>query len=147
VWNIAESAIHRSLEVEEFDPLSVAFSSDGNLLATGTVDGTIWIWNMEDGSLYSRWGQVNPRDHDYGFFYNHNLVFLPDGKLLASGWSSYRWYTGDSSPLFFWRLTDGSLVHEIPNIYKTSFASDNSFFVSLRNENKISEIGLWGLVR
>ena len=57
--------------------LSVAFSPDGKILASGGGYGTIWLWDVGSGQLqtilegYAVW--VSP------------LLFSPDGKILASG--------------------------------------------------------------
>ncbi|MBP5971308.1 hypothetical protein HW132_00800 [Brasilonema sp. CT11] len=56
---------------------SVAFSSDGKLLATGDADGETHLWQVEDGKLlftcvgHSSWVR--------------SVAFSPDGHTLASG--------------------------------------------------------------
>src|SRR6266849_285299 len=56
---------------------SVAFSPDGSLLASGSHDQTIRVWNPADGKpireLKGHTGIVD------------SIAFSPDGKLLASG--------------------------------------------------------------
>jgi len=55
---------------------SLAYSPDGNMLATGAEDGTIRLWDASDDKLLK--ALVGHDDSVY------SLTFSPDGKLLAS---------------------------------------------------------------
>jgi WD40 repeat protein len=67
------------------DFTSVAFSPDGTVLAAGSQDGTISLWNAATG----RKTAVLTTD-----FFIRSLAFSPDGKTLAAG--------GDSGDVILW---------------------------------------------
>jgi WD40 repeat protein len=81
----------------------VSFSPDGRLLASGSLDKTIKLWRVEDGSLVrTLTGHTDVVN---------SVAFSPDGRLLASG----SW----DKTIKLWRVADGSLVrtltgHTIP---------------------------------
>jgi WD40 repeat protein len=55
---------------------SVAFNSDGSLLATGSDDGTVRLIRTADG------GEAARVEHDGTV---RSVAFSPDGSLLATG--------------------------------------------------------------
>jgi len=66
----------RTFEGHTSGVTSVAFSPDGKLLASGSYDGTIKLWEVATGSLVRTL---------YGHTWVVNSVaFSPDGRLLAS---------------------------------------------------------------
>ena len=58
-------------------PRALAFSPDGSLLACGSEDGTVKLWNSVTGKLIATFtGHLSTV---------HQLTFSPDGNTLASG--------------------------------------------------------------
>jgi WD40 repeat protein len=79
---------------------SVVFSPDGRLLASGSLDHTIKLWRVSDGSLV----RTITGHTDWVW----SVSFSPDGRLLASGGArSYPNYIGE---IKLWRVADGALL-------------------------------------
>jgi len=120
LWSVADGEVVRTLEasssvIESVLSCSLVFSPDGTILAGGFEDGVILIWRVADGALLHTITGLTP----YGGVY---LAFSPDGKTLASGRDSIR----------FWRVDDGALLQEI--IWGVgsgiAFSADGSTLVS-----------------
>ncbi|MGB8702238.1 MAG: hypothetical protein WCD18_22710, partial [Thermosynechococcaceae cyanobacterium] len=76
--NFARSDLARSLLPHRFGyALSVAFSPDGQLLASGDAAGQIHLWRSRDGQHIATLAEHS------GWIWE--LAFSPDGTILASG--------------------------------------------------------------
>ena len=62
---------------------SVAFSPDGQILASGSYDNTVRLWRAADGAL------LRTLEHTNSVW---SVAFSPDGQTLASGsWDETVW--------------------------------------------------------
>ena len=69
---------------------SVAFSPDGSVLASGGLDTTLQLWDVEKGELIETLiGHIDAVN---------SVVFSPDGSLLASG--------SEDGSVRLWKITD-----------------------------------------
>lgn len=80
----------------------VMFSPDGELLASGSVDNTVSVWQKKDGKI------LRTLQHPSGVT---ALAFSPDGKYLATG--SY------DSNVRLWRVADSALLKTFSGSSKT----------------------------
>jgi WD40 repeat protein len=76
LWDRDRPAVARIFEHASF-VYSVAFSADGQWLASGGADGTVRVYDVVDGSL--RWP---PKTHDEAVY---SVAFSGDGSRVASG--------------------------------------------------------------
>ena len=74
---------------------SVAFSPDGKILAAGSWEDKVWLWNVADPSRPARLGR--PLTGPAGV---SSVAFSPDGKILAAGSSDHK--------VWLWNLADPS---------------------------------------
>lgn len=97
IWNLASKEVIHSLKGHSDWVYSVAFSPDGQTLASGSKDNTIKLIDV------ASWKEFYILEgHEYGFTC---VVFSPDGKLLASG--SY----GDG--IMLWDVASGQRLRHL----------------------------------
>ncbi|MEH2395791.1 MAG: hypothetical protein V7K21_30510, partial [Nostoc sp.] len=111
---------------------SVAFSPDGQTLASGSSDNTIKLWDVRRGNLlqtltgHSGWVR--------------SLAFSPDGQTLASG--------SDDDTIKLWDVRRGNLLQTLRghsySVYSVAFSPDGQTLASGSDENTIK---LWDVKR
>jgi len=103
---------------------ALAFNPDAQTLATGSWDGTIKLWNLENGALL--WmGQ-----HTGSI---HRLAFTPDGRTLASG--------GDDAAIRLWDAHTGkhlqTLTCQSSAVYALTWSPDGGLLAGCSFDGSI----------
>ncbi len=110
--------------------LTVAFSPDGTLLATGDTDSNIRLWNVATAELFSTW-----QGHED---WVRTLVFSPDGQKLASG--------SEDKTVRLWQVSTGQCLTTLEGhrswIRSIDFSPDGQILASGGDD---SEIRLWNV--
>jgi WD40 repeat protein len=77
IWDLqSEQPLHR-LERHEQGVFAVAFSPNGQTLASSAIDHTLHLWDAQTGQVIAAWNGHNA--------VVWTLAFSPDGQTLASG--------------------------------------------------------------
>jgi len=67
---------------------SVTFSPDGTMLASGSYDDTIKLWNVTTGQ------ELRALGGDTRAFVVNDVAFSPDGRTLVSAWMMGQFASG-----------------------------------------------------
>ena len=86
---------------------SVAFSPDGQILASGSSDYTVCLWRVSDGALLRTLEGHADRVS--------SVAFSPDGQMLASG---------SVDTVRLWRVSDGALLRSLEGYGSVAFSPD-----------------------
>jgi WD40 repeat protein len=99
IWDAKERQKLRTLDVPTYHWKSdtrAAFNRDGTLLATGSSEGMVALWNPETGDKVAQWNGKHRPDADTTFV--SDMAFSPDGQTLATA--------GADNVLRLWRVAD-----------------------------------------
>jgi len=133
LWDVASGSLVRTLSGHTWWVLSVAFSPDGRLLASGSWDGwdgTIKLWEVATGR------EVRTLSgHERGV---RSVAFSPDGRLLASG--------SEDDTIKLWEVATGREVRTLSgherDVRSVAFSPDGRLLASGSGDKTIK---LWDI--
>lgn len=124
----AQSAFAQTLS----SVLSVTFSPDGKLLATGDVDGLIRLWQVEDGQPL-----LTLKGHR-GWVWA--IAFSPDGQILASGSNDFS--------VQLWNIASGRCIKVLQEhtsgVWSVNFSPDGK---TLATGSQDFSVRLWDVAQ
>ena len=123
LWDVATGSLINTLE-HTSGVLSVAYSSDGTTLASGSQDNRVRLWDVATGNL------INTLQGG-----GNSVAFSPDGNTLASG-------SGDNT-VRLWDAATGNLIKILTghtdHVSSVVFSPDGTTLAS----GSYREIRLW----
>jgi WD40 repeat protein/transcriptional regulator with XRE-family HTH domain len=129
VWREEGQTQHLVWQAHTDNTYALAFSPDERILATGSWDGTVKLWDTEQGTLL--WTSWNTSSTD-------GLAFAPDGLTLASA--------GADAVVQLWDVRSGrnvqTLVGQSSAVYAVAWSPDGHLLASGSFDGKIC---LWHL--
>ena len=120
IWDLGRGQVERELPIHPSRVWSVAWSPNGRIVATGSEDGTVEIWNAYTGESLSHFTALeknasDPRDNGIV-----SLEFSPDGSLLLAACFGAKAH--------LWDVETGTLLHSLEGhefyIYSAVFSPD-----------------------
>jgi WD40 repeat protein len=124
-YKVSDGTVLRTLHGHHDAILCIALSPDGRLLATGSYDQTIRLWDLETGTE-----RRTLTGHNGGVF---GLSFRPDGKVLASA-SSDR-------TVKLWEVETGqrldTLSQSLKELNAVAFSPDGRRLAAAGADNRI----------
>ena len=123
VWREAGQMLHLVWQAHTDNTFALAFSPDEHMLASGSHDGSVKLWDVESSALlWSGW-------HTKGTLC---LTFSPDGSLLVSG--------GFDANVRLWDVRRGTHLEDVPHpgpVFALAWGSDGRLLASGDLEGKI----------
>ncbi|MEI6043349.1 MAG: hypothetical protein WCS37_03045 [Chloroflexota bacterium] len=130
VWEVTNGKELATLKGHSSGITSLAFSSDGTFLATGSLDNIVKVWEVTSGKELA-----TLKGHSSGIT---SLAFSPDGKTLASG----SW----DNTIKLWEVTSGkelaTLKGHSAGVRSVAFSPDGKTLASGSWDNTIK---LWDI--
>ncbi len=116
VWKETGRLLHLAWQAHTDVVSTLAFSSDGSALASGSWDGTLKLWNLQSGALLWKGRHTNTISC---------VAFSPDGKLLAS--------CGRDAAVHLWDAHSGTNLQILPHsgaVYRVTWSPDGGLLAS-----------------
>ncbi len=143
IWDIVSGRKVSTLEGPDELPFTqnsvevLAFSSDGRLLASGSMNSKVRLWQTDTGTqLYTLKKHITDSEERND---TTSLAFSPDDKLLACG--------NEDSTVQLWDITIGEslavFTEHIGGVATVAFSPDSSTLATARSDGTVL---LWDII-
>jgi WD40 repeat protein len=126
LWNTATGEELAVIENDLWPPQSVAFSPDGEVVAFGTADGSINLWQVASGP-----GDIEVLESQRGGVYS--LAYSPDGSILAAG--------ANDGTIRLWEVASGTMQTMLEGHQKMvrdlAFRADGEMLASASHDGSV----------
>ena len=129
LWDLTKRERIATLPGIDVHVYSTSFSADGRMLAAGTSDGRIYLWDVATQTLRTVFtGHADSRSKDVV-----SVSFSPDGRTLASG--------GQDGTARLWDVASGKQIAiftgHIGRVTRVSFGRDSKTLASYGLDDRI----------
>ena len=125
IWDAATGTLRNTLTENTGYVESVAYSPDGQTLASGSWDGTVRLWDVATGTLRNT---LTGHTDDV-----NSVAFSPDGSTLASGSSD--------QTIGLWDVATGTLRNTLTEnthrIYSVAFSPDGNTIATASDDGTV----------
>ena len=127
VWEVETKKCLATLIGQGGNILSVSFSPDGNLVASGSRNSIVNIWEVQTSKSIACLGDTNYINHVF------SVSFSPNGKLVASGLKD--------STVKIWEVQASECIATLTghtrNVNGVSFSGDGKYLASCSSDKTV----------
>lgn len=105
VWSMSDFAVKRTLRSHSSRVVGLAYSPDGETIATASHDRTVRLWDASTGTVKRIFA-----DHQFPLA---GVAFSPDGKLVASAAGLSQGNKPDEGEILIWEAATGKVIHRL----------------------------------
>lgn len=139
IWNLQKSRIEKTLWGHVWEVSALAFSKDGRILVSGSLDGAVKIWNWRKEELLHTLNRPVDFFGAVASWFDSSIGIIwcvaisPDGKTVAA--------SGSQQPIQLWNTENGRLLRTFTehsdSIYALAFSPDGETLASGGADNTI----------